>query len=113
MDPKKLQALQKYWNSRLKASGFEDIEDDSGNLKTYASSIQHSVSADEYTERQDYFLHASSFVDSPYLKGRDNFMWKLYCEGVENTQIANLTGLTESRVSQILKALDRRLMRRD
>lgn len=112
MDPKKLKELQRFWNSALKAKGFSDIEDEDGNLKTYASSLQHSISPEEFEERREYFLEATSYVDSEYLSGRDNFIWKLYCEGKEHSQIAKLTGLKGARVSQIIAEIDRRLMRR-
>lgn len=114
MDPKDLKALQKYWNSRLKASGFRDIEDEHERLINHDVSFSY-MFEDElavFKGTEEYFEQARHWLHTDYLKDREKFIWEHYCDGKTHEEISKITGLSRQRVTQIVEDIDRRLMKR-
>lgn len=111
--PKKkpsFEALQAMWDEKLRASGFEDIEDRrTGLLKAWSgkgapnpygniqkkgggryTSLVWKISQADYYRFAGHFLHAGKFKNKEHRN-----IWRLHCEGLSLSAIAKKLGLTQ------------------
>ena len=80
---KEFLALQKLWDKKLAASGFEDIEQRDGNLKTWASLFTRGATADVTVEaKQEYFRAAGHFLHRHRFTAFEKKVWALHAEGL-------------------------------
>lgn len=97
---KQLKTLQKEWYTKLKKSGFEDIEQDENNLKEWESSryyrgrnneadfekvILIQEAKEQYYRMAGHFLHDHNFESAV-----DKFIWEMHSEGVAHRKIVPL-----------------------
>jgi len=102
MKSKQLQKLQAVWYKRLSESGFEDIEDEKGNLKSWSthndkasSSLQKKAKA-EYYRLAGQYLYDKDF--SLFKDGSYRIAWMLHCEGLSHKEIGALMMLSEDKI---------------
>jgi len=85
LKPLKLKKLQALWDRKLKKSGFEDAEDNTGKLKSYHSleffnsGLRHPDYQEgkaEYYRAAGHFLHSYKFADK-----EEEHLWQMHCEG--------------------------------
>lgn len=109
-----LKTLTREWYTRLRESGFQDIEyldrangsefsRTRGSLaRDYArDSKRHKESTAEYYRIAGWFLHDYSFR-----KARDRDIWALYADGQTIREIRMLTGWGVGTVHRVIKALE-------
>lgn len=83
-------ALKKKWDEKLKASEFEDIEQEDGNLKAWSNSFY----CDEASEivrqaKEEYYrLAAHVLYEYPFKTKRDRFIWEQHSNGVSVRDIS-------------------------
>lgn len=109
------------WNKKLKDSGFEDVEQDNGNLKQW-----HSVyflaryKPVQFMLKETYYQMAGSFLnDHPFedsILGRiDKYIWQRHSEGGTSRKIAEeLKSLNiktnYNKVNKVIKALSDKMV---
>lgn len=103
----KLKKLYQKWNKLLKKSGFEDIEDAYGNLKSYS---YLGLEADEVRSREAYYEAARALLHTDYIKGQDKAVWTYHAEGYTQPEIAKMMGLSQSAVHRIIEDIETRLI---
>lgn len=86
-----LRTLRKTWYQKLKGEGFEDIEDDHGNLLNYHFNIckmrYHPVS---YEAKLYYYQEAGTLLHTHSFKSiEEREIWKLHSEGLPVRKIAD------------------------
>lgn len=116
---KSFKSLQAEWDKKLKASGFEDIEDrnsDKEFLKSWHSDyFRCRYTTDEFEAKREYyemacrFLH-EVFFDSDTLlffgvRDEEREIWELHSKGNSIRDIAALLGVKKCRVEKILSRL--------
>ena len=89
---KEFLTLQQEWYDKLKAEGFEDIEQPDGNLKSWHSfyfALNHNeVTADSLKE---YFHLATQFMhDNDFKSKLEQFIWAHHIDGRSVREIALL-----------------------
>lgn len=108
-----LKQLIKDWDERLKAAGFNDIEDrETDRLKSWAGNISFSEKANKqshfnygYTSltwkesQGEYYRIASQILHEAEFKNeRQRTIWELHCEGLSGSEIAKKLKLTKRQV---------------
>ena len=100
-------ALQAQWNAKLKASGFEDIEDSAGRLK---SPDGRTIAFESQELIRDFFLSLSSWLndkDSPADVPADHRkILELYINGVHvkgENGICEQTGYSDRGVRYVIE----------
>src|SRR5271165_2288854 len=107
--PKTYDEERAMWYKKLKDSGFEDIEDDAGNLKTYeggqffeehhlydqlkhqTKEEQHQIAIEATTR---YYQLATQFMHTyPFKRNLDKIVWEYHAVGTSRRRIA--TALTK------------------
>lgn len=114
-DFKKLQAV---WEKKLEQSGFEDIEQADGNLKTwhsewykYRSGLEVDMGREEYYRHAGYFLYEYQFKNE-----MERRIWELHAEGlsIRNIVIALKPRYKKTvykrKVHEILKPLVKKVI---
>lgn len=96
----KLRELQEFWYSRLRETGFEDLE------TTEYGPLKHTVPEGTNT------LHTHESVSTYYTLVNDykfpgddlteHYIWKLHCHGHSQRKIAEQLRITRSKVRKIL-----------
>ena len=107
MNKKELKKLTSLWNRKIRQAGFEDLETESGHLKEYTSSVMDAVSVEDFKDTERYFELAREILAKNYLKGREKYIWHHYCEGYTQEKIAKMTGLSQTRIADIIKDIER------
>lgn len=101
--------LQSKWYGILKETGFQDIEDASGNLTDHQSvqdfAQRIGFRAGLVEEIQDYFSWACEMVwRGRFKSAQDRMIWRLHAEGKSSRKIQEKTGLDRRWISRkILK----------
>lgn len=81
---KEFLALKKKWDKKLKSSGFEDIEQDDGNLKLWSSHF-FKVRFNEtlFGAKEEYYRLAGQFLHEKVFKDhKTKLIWQLHSEGI-------------------------------
>ena len=108
-----LKQLIKDWDKKLKAAGFNDIEErDSDRLKSWAGSVSFSEKKNKknhfnygYTSltwkesQGEYYRVAGQILHETEFKNeRHRRIWELHCEGLSGSEIAEKLKLTKRQV---------------
>ncbi len=95
---KEFKKLQKTWYKKLKDTGFNDLETESGlskqNVGTYFYNVYHPDRFEfqaEYYRRVGYFLHTHKFKNT-----FERRIWELYAEGVTIRETVRI--LTDAKI---------------
>jgi hypothetical protein len=81
--------LKAKWYAKLKASGFEDIEQPDGRLKVWHDLyFRCHMDADRIQAAQDYYRLARQFVHDHIFKNPiEKRIWEMHAEGISQKQI--------------------------
>lgn len=81
---KKLTDLKKKWEDKLKKSGFIDIEQPDGNLKTWDSlNFQKNYNSITSEAKQEYYRMAGHFLyENEWDTKEERLVWSLHSQGV-------------------------------
>lgn len=96
--PEKLKAK---WDKKLRDSGFEDIENADGSLKTegHARTLDNART----DNREEYYRQARTFLNSHKFVGLKEYaVWFEHCNGASFRSIADQYNLTFYRVRSIV-----------
>lgn len=75
--------LQKKWYDKLKAKGFEDIEDGEDKLKVWSSIFTSKISMESWQAKATYYQMATNFLEEYKFESETNkFIWTKHSEGV-------------------------------
>lgn len=124
-----LNKLQKLWYSKLKADGFEDIEQENGMLKEWSSKFYTSQFKETNgTKAEDkipinyakaeYYRLAEHFLNSHKFKNRlESLIWNLHSQGMSFREIAkklknstNSLRLNKDNINTVIKTLAKTMM---
>lgn len=88
-------------------SGFEDIEDDKGNLKRYDSLKFNSKKIKlSFEEKLRYYELAGQLLYTfPFTNKRNRSIWELHCAGIAVYRISKELGLAEATVKKVIDSL--------
>ena len=103
---KDLKALQSLWYSKLKKSGFEDIEVSETKLKRYDAEYFLAKGADEATETVEYYNECEEFLRRHvFFSKSDRLVWRLHCTGLTEEEIAKQLKVQQPAISKVLARL--------
>lgn len=108
----KLEKLQAKWNQKLKDSGFEDIEQKDGNLKSWHSMyFMCRYSAKEFAEKQEYYRLARQYLEYwPFKSERQKRVWDMMEVGRTYKEMAKSLRTSTSTISaEVASLLERRV----
>jgi len=124
MKQNNLKTLQARWYKKLKDSGFKDIEDDVGRLKTWSghainlnfneplaptrvySSKVWKVSQAEYYRLAAQFLYNNEFPsDHFYPSEWYEYIWSLHVEGLTGVDIGKRLGMSKRAVTYRIRKM--------
>jgi len=114
-----LNALTKKWYRKLEETGFKDIEDQEGRLKSWTGHVLHDEFAEPLpenhkkesskihkTSQQEYYrlvgqcLFDKTFPSKDYRK-----TWQLHAEGLSYKEIGRLMGLSKPGVQHRIRKM--------
>ena len=111
--PLNFKQLQKKWNDKLKASGFEDAEDNNGNLKVWHNHLYTREAApvklkakEEYYRVAGFFLHDYEFETS-----KERKIWELHSEGKAFRTIGKKVREPKSEVHRVVTRLKQEMLK--
>jgi hypothetical protein len=103
-------ALKAEWDKRLKDSGFEDVEDSRGNLKSWSSSMylagkNNDASFEDVIlqnqAKEQYYRLAGQFLFEHHFKNeQEKLIWKLHSE---DTSIRDIVEILKKRGNHVYK----------
>lgn len=84
-------ALQKEWYARLRADGFEDIENQEGMLKEWDFNFfRNKFDQIKYETTLLYYSRARGLLNTFQFKNElERAIWELHCEGLSERKIAS------------------------
>lgn len=86
-----LKELQDVWYKKLEKSGFQDIEQDTDNLKVWSSVFFLRHSPEQIQAKQAYYQMASNFLeDHEFKTRREEIIWSYHSEGISYRDISKL-----------------------
>lgn len=98
---KEFMQLKSEWDEKLRDSGFKDIEDSSGRLKSYDRRTQ------SFGDRQsilEFFLALDHFLESKKdIPTNDRRILELYSCGVKITHISDKTRMGKTTIKETIK----------
>jgi len=88
-------ALTKLWYAKLKKSGFNDIENDKGQLKDWSSRVQrkneHENLLDSWPGKIAYYDMATTFLNEHSFENNlDKVIWEYHTNGISYRDIVKL-----------------------
>ncbi len=104
--------LQDKWKQKLKDSGFEDIEQEDGNLVSWHSMYYMlRYTSAEFAEKQEYYRLARHYLEAwPFDTDRQRRVWELMELGKTYGEIAKIIGVSSRTIStEVSSLLDRRV----
>lgn len=100
------ESLKKTWYSKLKKSGFKDIEADSGGLHTWSSSKFKDHNETTFFAKQDFYFMAGRFYhDHKFKSVKEKNIWKRYADGASMREIAKHYDMNKTAVMKLIKEL--------
>lgn len=108
-----LKTLQDEWYARLKAEGFNDIEDTNSPrqmLKSWHSTLFiHRFDKERFNARQQYFEMATHFLHSfKFASALERHIWELHADGKSLREIAKTTTqVSKDGALKMIKKLQR------
>ncbi len=105
MSPNDFKNLKKEWDLKLAASGFEDIEANDGQLKTWNRlrfTTQFFQRGTQFFEaKAEYYRIAGQFLyDHKFKNAREKLIWTLHAEGLSLREIAARIKATGVRINK-------------
>ena len=92
--PNDLHSLRQEWYDKLKAEGFEDIEDDKGRLKSWSSRFAHDRIMQLKEDQEAYNDLASRFLrEYKFTKEIDKIIWEYHINGLS---VRDITAVLKS-----------------
>lgn len=81
--------LLEEWNKKLADSGFKDIEQEDGNLKTWDSfRFQAKYDVLSFGAKEEYYRQAGVFAHShPFESDQERIIWTMHAEGATHLEI--------------------------
>lgn len=113
--------LQRLWNKKLKASGFQDAEKD-GKLKDFHALSFSRILPEELEEKQRYFALANelgngyqdewgNWVDVFSKHPKDKRVWLEHCKGLGESEVATKCGISSRTVRRIIAKYNKYIVR--
>lgn len=94
------QKLQKKWYKKLEDSGFEDIESDEFNLKTWSSTFHLKHSLETWQAKAEYYQLATNFLEEyKFNSNLDKIIWEYHSNGLGARKIATILKDAKIKVS--------------
>lgn len=88
---KEFKALNDKWQKKLKKSGFEDIEDEKGNIDRGSWDFRTKKVLYSYQTKVEYYYKATQFLnDYNFETPLDRAVWTYHVEGIGRREIAKL-----------------------
>lgn len=85
-----LKALQKVWYAKLRAEGFNDIEQKTGTHRHDSDHFAHKRVVARFEATQAYFYNATQFLnDYKFESEYDRAVWEYHSNGLSSREIAN------------------------
>lgn len=119
---KDFKEIRSEWYKRLKDSGFVDIEDEDGNLKTF-NIPRLSVQAQDYAyekfrwvQNEHYYALCTDFMNQDvfqafvYQRPQISLIWQAYCEGKTKEQIEKAFNMPSRYVRTTIENVRRIMM---
>lgn len=95
--------LQEKWYAKLKREGFEDQEDENGNLKEHSARFYtkaHRNQAGGWQAKAEYYQLASQFLlEYKFNNERERIIWEYHSNGISTYDIA--ATLKKARVKKM------------
>lgn len=94
--------LQRQWYKKLKKSGFDDIEKDEDNLKSWSSDFfrrhktdhkeyHREYNEDKFKAHEEYYRMAEEFLTNYHFENStDRFIWSQHAEAVSIREIVRM-----------------------
>lgn len=80
---KEFKKLQETWDNKLKRSGFQDIEQRDGHLKTWSTQFVLDHSDSQIEAKQEYYRAAGHFLhEYKFTHPAERRIWELHCAGI-------------------------------
>lgn len=93
--------LKVKWDKKLKDSGFEDIENKDGSLKS--STDPRTIATAMRDGRAEYYNQAGNFLNTfSFPKPKEQLIWYMHCNGDAFRYIAKVVGVTFYEVRTIV-----------
>jgi len=116
VDNTEFKKLKDTWYLKLKKSGFDDIEDNKGNLKSWDSFKFIRSSKRNMDKTETYYRYCSYFYwEYKFKNMTEKYIWKRHSEGAtiriiaEELQKKPIT-LKKSAIQNIVKSLRKKMM---
>lgn len=111
--------LKERWDRKLKDAGFDDIEDESGQLKNWDSlrfqkKTVYSVTwRNGFQERSEYFTLATHFLESfDFQTILQKRIWKFHAHGFSLREIGRMVGKDKDHVHAVVRDLKNKMLKR-
>lgn len=102
--------LKEIWASKLKKSGFNDIETKDEYLKRYDSYYFASWSEAQHEEIRAYYNECQDFHrENLFYSKSDKYVWKLHCQGMTQDEIAKNIGVNQKTISDVIIRLTKKM----
>ena len=110
---KEFKALQAKWNKKLAKSGFYDIEQEDGNLKSWHSFRFQAAGKDgSGAAKEEYYRLAGQFYhDYAFKNNFEKKVWYLNSEGFSAREIAKKTNKSRALVGRIINELTAEMLK--
>ncbi len=89
--PNDYEKLRAIWYKKLEREGFNDIEQDEDNLKSWSSQFKRKVSLDSWQAKAAYYYMAESFLNDYKFESRvERIIWEYHANGISIRDIVKL-----------------------
>lgn len=113
---KDFKKLKETWYKKLEKSGFEDLENDDGQLLNHVSSIPTRVrfNIDEFKAKEDYYRLAGQFLhDYTGFTSQTKKIWEMHQSGVSIRNIAKkIKVFKKSAINNIIEDLAKIMLKK-
>lgn len=108
-DTKKFKDLKSKWYKKLADTGFDDIEDSEGDIKSKGDAKVIKNALQDKEQRETYYSIAREFLETyNFENDTAKDIWRLHCEGLGKLSIAkelNITAYTAETITVKLRKL--------
>ena len=85
-----------FWYKKLKEAGFEDIESDENNLKSWSSKLARKNPPEIWQAKATYYSMARSFLNShTFQNNLDKIIWEYHTEAISVRDIVETLNKTK------------------
>ncbi len=104
-------AFKRKWNDTVERSGLQNIEQEDGNLKTWASSAAQKATVGRMEAargREEYYRAAGHFLwDYNFERELDRRIWEAHASGISALDISKSLKMRKKGKDTILKTINR------